>query len=106
MTDEIGKALASDSGASGKTEDEQGLKEKQAALKTDLDAIVQLFLTAGSHKEVNLPQTIVKKTIADIQENKNYHPDVLKPVLEKTYEMVRTSHFNILDEDVYIPQFL
>ncbi|KAL3897127.1 MAG: hypothetical protein SGCHY_003631 [Lobulomycetales sp.] len=67
--------------------------ERKACLRKDLDAIILLFLTPESQKEVNLPQNVVKNVLSEIRDSENYHPDVLKPVLEKTYEMMKTSSF-------------
>ena len=63
-------------------------REKQLALKPELDTIVLMYLTTGSKHEVNLPSAVLKKVLLDITVKKDFHPDVLKPALEKTYELV------------------
>ncbi|KNC99880.1 uncharacterized protein SPPG_05252 [Spizellomyces punctatus DAOM BR117] len=69
-------------------------KERElAALKDEIEMIVTLYMMPGSDKEVNLPAAIRKKVLVDINEKKNYHPDVFKHVLEHTYMMMKTSTY-------------
>ncbi|KAI9097355.1 RGS domain-containing protein [Phlyctochytrium arcticum] len=62
-------------------------------LKDEVEFITTLYMTPGSEKEVNLPAAMRKKVLVEINEKKNFHPDVFKNVLEHTYLMMKTSSY-------------
>ncbi|KAJ3204012.1 hypothetical protein HDU67_009814 [Dinochytrium kinnereticum] len=64
-----------------------------AKLKDEVDHIMKTFLTEGSVKEVNVPAKIRKKVGQEVNERKNYHPDVFRPALEHAYVMMKLSTF-------------
>ncbi|KAJ3333901.1 hypothetical protein HDU76_001382 [Blyttiomyces sp. JEL0837] len=68
------------------------MKGKLAALKDELDAIITKFLTENANCEINIPEKIKKKLLIEINERKNYHPDVFRSALENVYGMNHSSH--------------
>ncbi|KAI8852972.1 hypothetical protein BC829DRAFT_487144 [Chytridium lagenaria] len=61
-------------------------------LKDEVDYIMKTFLTEGSVKEVNVPSKLRKKVLQEVNDRKNYHPDVFRPALEHAYVMVSPPH--------------
>ncbi|KAI8912225.1 RGS domain-containing protein [Powellomyces hirtus] len=72
-----------------KSDDKAG-REK---LKDEVELIVTLYMIPGSDKEVNLPSSVRKKVLTEVNEKKNYHPDVFKHALEHVYLMMKTSTY-------------
>jgi len=66
---------------------------KIAALKDDLDTILTLYLTPGSNKEVNIPDSVRKRIMLEVREKKILHPDVLKPAAEHILALMKLSSF-------------
>lgn len=84
-----GQAIA---GSVSGSEEPLADKEKELAeLKDEVEMIITLYMMPGSDKEVNLPAAIRKKVLAEVNEKKNYHPDVFKHALEHVYMMVSGS---------------
>ncbi|KAJ3179382.1 hypothetical protein HDU87_002991 [Geranomyces variabilis] len=58
-------------------------------LKDEVDKLVALYVVPGAEKEVNVPATLRKKLMIEVNDKKNYHPDIFKPVEQHVYLMVR-----------------
>ncbi|KAJ3401800.1 hypothetical protein HDV05_000264 [Chytridiales sp. JEL 0842] len=64
---------------------------KKATLKDELDGIIAKYLTEGSMKEINIPGKVRAKLVKEIDEKRNYHPDIFRSVLEHTYITMKLS---------------
>ncbi|KAK4206741.1 hypothetical protein QBC37DRAFT_116402 [Rhypophila decipiens] len=66
-----------------------------AVARTELDTIVELFLSPGGTKELNIPPIMRQQAIADLQNST--HPAALKPVADHVYGLLRNcSHRNLV----------
>ncbi|KAM7199131.1 hypothetical protein V8F33_004606 [Rhypophila sp. PSN 637] len=66
-----------------------------AVARTELDTIVELFLSPGGTKELNIPPVMRQQAIADLQNST--HPAALKPVADHVYGLLRNcSHRNFV----------
>ncbi|KAJ3016229.1 UNVERIFIED_CONTAM: hypothetical protein HDU68_012305 [Siphonaria sp. JEL0065] len=64
--------------------------EKTKALVVRL---IERFFTVGAAQELNVPSTLVKPMLQQINTAGNIHPDVFKGVLENVFAMMRLSSF-------------
>ncbi|KAJ3158832.1 hypothetical protein HDU86_002519 [Geranomyces michiganensis] len=62
-------------------------------LKDEVDKLVALYVVPGADKEINIPATMRKKLMVEINDKKNYHPDIFKPVEQHVYLMMKTSSY-------------
>ncbi|KAI9099842.1 RGS domain-containing protein [Phlyctochytrium arcticum] len=69
------------------------LKPVLASLREELEDLINLYMTDGSDREINLPQNIRKRVVNEIREKRNYHPDIFKAALENVSTMMRLSSF-------------
>jgi hypothetical protein len=80
--------LGSQLSINGEREEEPVDESQKETLKDELDSIVAKFLSEGSMKEINIPGKIRNKLMREIQDKKNYHPDIFRVSLEHTYMTV------------------
>jgi len=63
--------------------------------RTELDTVIQLFLSPGGEKELNIPPAMRQQVIADLRAST--HPAALKPVADQVYGLLRNcSHRNFV----------
>ncbi|KAJ3161526.1 hypothetical protein HDU88_007331 [Geranomyces variabilis] len=62
-------------------------------LKEEVDKLVAVYMVPGAEKEVNVPATLRKKLMVEVNDKKNYHPDIFKPVEQHVYLMMKTSSY-------------
>ncbi|KAK3346880.1 hypothetical protein B0T25DRAFT_290014 [Lasiosphaeria hispida] len=63
--------------------------------KSELDTIIHMFLIPGAEKELNIPPSLRRRALADLQTSS--HPQALKPVADHVYGLLRNcSHRNFV----------
>ncbi|KAK0630370.1 hypothetical protein B0T17DRAFT_219538 [Bombardia bombarda] len=63
--------------------------------RNELDTVIDLFLSAGGEKELNIPPALRQQAIADLRTSS--HPAALKPVADHVYGLLRNcSHRNFV----------
>ncbi|KAJ3180871.1 hypothetical protein HDU85_003956 [Gaertneriomyces sp. JEL0708] len=73
--------------------EDNGSEEDLEKIKEEAEMLVTLYMTPGSDKEVNLPASVRKKALLEVNEKKNYHPDVFKNVMEHVYYLMKNSTY-------------
>ncbi|KAJ3409721.1 hypothetical protein HDV05_004295 [Chytridiales sp. JEL 0842] len=63
------------------------------SLRQELNQILDTYFTPGTPKELNVPDKIRKKLIADIETDNVLHPEVLRDAVDNVCTMMRLSSF-------------
>ncbi|KAJ3364309.1 hypothetical protein GGF32_002281 [Allomyces javanicus] len=62
-------------------------------MKQAMLAVVQRFVVPGAPQEINCPNIVRKRFLDEVQSKGNYAPELLAPIEDKIFELMRLSSF-------------